>query len=105
MEEWAEAHRLLHREGLARRPSPGASASAATPSTGSSPGASASAATPSSGSSPRRETPRYRRAPAGSQLDRLAERMAELLAADPTARATVIREPLQPTDTEAGARS
>ena len=43
----------------------------------------------------RREPPRYVRAPAGSQLDPFAERIAELLAADPTARATVIRERLQ----------
>jgi transposase len=42
------------------------------------------------------EPPRYRRAPAGSQVDPFAERIAAMLAEDPTVRATVIRERLRP---------
>ncbi len=41
------------------------------------------------------EAPRYVRAPAGSQLDPYAEAIAAMLDADPTVRATVIREHLR----------
>ena len=81
MEDWAEVHRLFHREGLAKA---------------------AIARRLGIGRNTvdrllaRREPPRYVRAPAGSQLDPFAERIAELLAADPTARATVIRERIRP---------
>lgn len=80
MEDWADVHRLFHREGLAKA---------------------AIARRLGIGRNTvdrllaRREPPRYRRAPQGSQLDPFAERIAELLAADPTARATVIRERLR----------
>jgi len=81
VEDWAEVHRLFHREGLAKA---------------------AIARRLGIGRNTvdrllaRREPPRYVRAPAGSQLDPFAERIAELLAADPTARATVIRERIRP---------
>ena len=42
------------------------------------------------------EPPRYVRAPQGSQLDPFTERIAAMLDADPTVRATVIRERLRP---------
>jgi transposase len=77
VEDWAEVHRLFHREGLAKA---------------------AIARRLGIGRNTvdrllaRREPPRYVRTPAGSQLDPFAERIAELLAADPTVRATVIRE-------------
>ena len=80
VEDWAEVHRLFHREGLAKA---------------------AIARHMGIGRNTvdrllaRTEPPRYVRARAGSQLDPFAERIAELLAADPTARATVIRERLQ----------
>jgi transposase len=80
VEDWAEVHRLFHREGLAKA---------------------AIARRMGIGRNTvdrllaRSEPPRYVRARAGSQLDPFAERIAELLAADPTARATVIRERLQ----------
>jgi transposase len=41
------------------------------------------------------EAPRYVRAPQGSQLDPYAEAIAAMLDADPTVRATVIREHLR----------
>lgn len=81
MEDWAEVHRLFHREGLAKA---------------------AIARRLGIGRNTvdrllaRSEPPRYRRASQGSQLDPFAERIAELLAADPTVRATVIRERLRP---------
>ena len=80
MEDWAEVHRLFHREGaskaaIARRL--GMSRNTVDRLLG------------------LREPPRYVRAPASSQLDSFAERIAELLASDPTAPATVIRERLQ----------
>ena len=80
MEDWAEVHRLFHREGLpkaviARR----------------------------SGMSRNTvdrllrltEPPRYVRARQGSQLDPFLEAIAAMLAADPSVRATVIRERLR----------
>ena len=42
------------------------------------------------------EPPRYRRAPAGSQVDRFAEAIAAMLAADPRVPATVIAAQLRP---------
>ncbi|MGH7320763.1 MAG: IS21 family transposase [Candidatus Rokuibacteriota bacterium] len=80
VEDWAEVHRLFHREGLAKA---------------------AIARRLGIGRNTvdrllaRSEPPRYRRASQGSQLDPFAERIAELLAADPTVRATVIRERLR----------
>jgi transposase len=80
VEDWAEVHRLFHREGLAKA---------------------AIARRLGIGRNTvdrllaRREPPRYVRAPQGSQLDPFAERITELLAADPTVRATVIRERLR----------
>lgn len=77
MEDWAEVHRLFHREGLAkatiaRRLGIGRNTVDRLLA--------------------RHEPPRYHRAPAGSQLDPFTQRIAELLAADPTVRATVVRE-------------
>ena len=80
MEDWAEVHRLFHREGLAKA-------------------AIARRLGIGRNTVDRlldwREPPRYVRARAGSQLDPFVERISELLAADPTVRATVIRERLQ----------
>jgi transposase len=80
VEDWAEIHRLFHREGLAKA-------------------AIARRLGMSRNTVDRllalREPPRYVRGPAGSQLDPFAERIAELLAADPTVRATVVRERLR----------
>ncbi|HEX9044931.1 MAG TPA: IS21 family transposase [Candidatus Limnocylindrales bacterium] len=80
MEDWAEVHRLFEREGL--------------------PKAAIARRLGMSRNTVERllslaEAPRYVRAPAGSQLDAFAPRIAELLAQDPTARATVIRERLR----------
>lgn len=80
MEDWAEVHRLHHREGcskaaIARRL--GMSRNTVERLLG------------------LREPPRYVRARAGSQLDPFSERIAELLVPEPTVRATVIRERLQ----------
>lgn len=81
MEDWAEVHRLFHREGLAKA---------------------AIARRLGIGRNTvdrllgRHAPPRYVRAPAGSQLDPFAERIAAMLAEDPTVRATVIRERLRP---------
>ena len=80
MEDWAEVHRLFHREGLAKA---------------------AIARRLGIGRNTvdrllaRSEPPRYVRAPAGSRLDPFADRIAAMLADDPTVRATVIRERLQ----------
>lgn len=80
MEGWAEVHRLFYREGMAKA-------------------AIARRLGMSRNTVDRllalREPPRYVRAAAGSQLDPFAERIAELLAIEPTVRATVIRERLQ----------
>ena len=80
MEDWAEVQRLFHREGLTRK-----------------------AIARRLGMS--RTTvirllaqagpPRYARTKAGSQLDPYRDEIAALVAADPTAAATVIRERLQ----------
>ena len=80
MEDWAEVHRLFHREGrpkaaIARRL-----------------GMSRNTAERLLGLA---EPPRYVRPPSGSQLDPFTERITAMLAADPTVRATVIRERLQ----------
>jgi transposase len=80
VEDWAEVHRLFHREAMskaaiARRL-----------------GMSRNTVDRLLGCA---EPPRYARAPAGSQLDRYADRIAAMLAADPTVRATVIRERLR----------
>lgn len=81
MEDWAEVHRLFHREGLAKA-------------------AIARRLGMSRNTVDRllglTEPPRYRRALAGSQVDAFAEQIAAMLAADPTVRATVIRERLRP---------
>jgi transposase len=80
VEDWAEVHRLFHREGLAKA---------------------AIARRLGIGRNTvdrllaRSEPPRYVRAPAGSRLDPFADRIAAMLADDPTVRATVIRERLQ----------
>lgn len=80
MEDWAEVHRLFHRERLAKA-------------------AIARRLGMSRNTVDRllglAEPPRYRRAPAGSCIDPFAERIAAMLAADPTVRATVIRERLR----------
>lgn len=80
MEDWAEVHRLFHREGcpkaaIARRL-----------------GMSRNTVERLLGLT---EPPRYLRRPAGSQIDPFSERIAAMLAADPTVRATVIRERLR----------
>lgn len=81
MEDWAEVHRLFHREGLpkatiARRL-----------------GMSRNTVVRLLGLN---QPPRYVRSPQGSQLDGFAEAIAAMLDADPTVRATVIREHLRP---------
>jgi transposase len=81
VEDWAEVHRLFHREGL--------------------PKATIARRLEMSRNTVDRllglpEPPRYVRRPAGSQLDAFSDAIAALLDADPTARATVIRERLQP---------
>jgi transposase len=81
VEDWAEVHRLFHREGLAKA-------------------AIARRLGMSRNTVDRLlnlpEPPRYRRAPAGSQVDPFVDRIAAMLAEDPTVRATVIRERLRP---------
>ena len=79
MEDWAEVHRLFHREGR--------------------PKAAIARQLAMSRNTVDRllhcsEPPRYARPAKGSQLDPFIERIAALLAADPTVRATVIRERL-----------
>lgn len=81
MEDWAEVHRLFHREGLAKA---------------------AIARRLGIGRNTverllaRREPPRYIRTTPGSQVDPFTARIAAMLATDPTVRATVIRERLRP---------
>ena len=81
MEDWAEVRRLFHREGMAKA-------------------AIARRLGMSRNTVDRllalREPPRYVRVPAGSRLDSFADRIAAMLAEDPTVRATVIRERLRP---------
>ena len=90
MEDWAEVHRLFHREGMAKA-------------------AIARRLGMSRNTVDRllglREPPRYARTPAGSQLDPFTERIAAMLAEDPTVRATVIRERLRPAGYTGGIRS
>jgi len=81
VEDWAEVHRLFHRErmakaAIARRLGMSRNTVDRLLSLG--------------------EPPRYTRSAKGSQLDLFAEPIAALLADDPTARATVIRERLRP---------
>jgi transposase len=80
VEDWAEVHRLFHREGLAKA-------------------AIARRLGMSRNTVDRllelAEPPRYARTPAGSQLDLFAGQIAAMLAEDPTVRATVIRERLR----------
>lgn len=80
MEDWAEVNRLFHREGR--------------------PKAAIARQLGMSRNTVERllslpEPPRYVRRATGSQLDPFIERIAAMLAADPTVRATVIRERLQ----------
>jgi len=80
VEDWAEVHRLFHREGRAK--------------------AAIARQLAMSRNTVERllglpEPPRYVRRPAGSQLDPFTERIAAMLAVEPTVRATVIRERLQ----------
>lgn len=80
MEDWAEVHRLFHREGvpkaaIARRL-----------------GMSRNTVARLLGLD---EPPRYERAPTGSQLDPFTDAIAAMLDADPTVRATVIRDHLR----------
>jgi transposase len=81
VEDWAEVHRLFHREGMAKA-------------------AIARRLSMSRNTVDRllalREPPRYIRVSTGSQLDPFADRIAAMLAEDPTVRATVIRERLRP---------
>lgn len=81
MEDWAEVHRLFHRE---RRPKAAIARQL---------GMSRNTVERLLGLT---EPPRYVRRPVSSQLDPFIERIAAMLAADPTVRATVIRERLQP---------
>jgi transposase len=80
VEDWAEVHRLFHREGR--------------------PKAAIARQLEMSRNTVERllglsEPPRYVRRPAGSRLDPFTERIAAILAVDPTVRATVIRERLR----------
>ena len=81
MEDWAEVHRLFHREGA-----PKAAIARRT-------GMSRNTVARLLGLA---EAPRYVRAPQGSQLDPFADAIAAMLDTDPTVRATVIRERLRP---------
>jgi transposase len=80
VEDWAEIHRLFNREGMAKA-------------------AIARRLDMSRNTVDRllalREPPRYVRTPTGSQLDPFADRIAAMLAEDPTVRATVVREHLR----------
>lgn len=81
MEDWAEVHRLFHREGR--------------------PKAAIARQLEMSRNTVERllglsQPPRYVRRSVSSQLDPFTERIAAMLAADPTVRATVIRERLRP---------
>jgi transposase len=81
VEDWAEVHRLFHREGMAKA-------------------AIARRLDMSRNTVDRllglREPPRYERAPQGSQLDPFAAAIAAMLSEDPAVRATVMRERLRP---------
>ena len=81
MEDWAEVHRLFHREGMAKA-------------------AIARRLGMSRNTVDRllglKEPPRYLRRPAGSRVDPFADRIAAMLAEDPGVRATVIAERLRP---------
>jgi transposase len=81
VEDWAEVHRLFHRERMAKA-------------------AIARRLGMSRNTVDRlvalHKPPRYVRTAAGSQLDPFADRIAAMLAEDPTVRATVIRERLRP---------
>lgn len=81
MEDWAEVHRLFHREG---RPKAAIARQL---------GMSRNTVERLLGLT---EPPRYVRRPTGSLLDPFTERIAAMLADDPTVRATVIRERLRP---------
>jgi transposase len=80
VEDWAEVHRLFHREGMAKA-------------------AIARRLGMSRNTVDRllglREPPRYQRAPQGSQLEPFADRIAAMLEQDATVRATVIRDHLR----------
>lgn len=80
MEDWAEVHRLFHREG---RPKAAIARQL---------GMSRNTVDRLLGLT---EPPRYVRRPGGSRLDPFTEWIAAMLAADPRVRATVIRERLQ----------
>jgi transposase len=80
VEDWAEVHRLFHREG---RPKAAIARQL---------GMSRNTVERLLGLT---EPPRYVRQPAGSQLAPFAERIVAMLAADPTVRATVVRERLR----------
>ena len=81
MEDWAQVHRLFHREGLAKA-------------------AIARRLSMSRNTVDRLldlvEPPRYGRTPAGSQLDPFADAIAAMLAEVATVGATVVREHLRP---------
>ena len=81
VEDWAEVHRLFHREGMAKA-------------------VIARRLGMSRNTVDRllalREPPRYVRVATGSQLDPFVDRISAMLAEDPTVRATVIRERLRP---------
>ena len=81
MEDWAEVHRLFHREG---RPKAAIARQL---------GMSRNTVERLLGLT---EPPHYVRRPVGSQLDPFVERIAAMLATEPTAQATVIRERLRP---------
>ena len=81
MEDWAEVHRLFHREG---RPKAAIARQL---------GMSRNTVERLLGLT---EPPRYVRRPVSSQLDPFTEEIAAMLATDPRVRATVIRERLQP---------
>jgi transposase len=80
VKDWAEVHRLFHREG---RPKAAIARQL---------GMSRNTVERLLGLT---EPPRYMRRPVSSQLDPFTERIAAMLAADPAVRATVIRERLQ----------
>jgi transposase len=87
VEDWAEVHRLFHREGLAKA----AIARRLGMSRNTVDRLLALAAPPA-----------YLRRPMGSQVDPFTDAIAALLAVDPTVRATVIRERLRPLGYQGG---
>ncbi len=87
MEDWAEVHRLFHREG---RPKAAIARQL---------GMSRNTVERLLGLT---KPPRYVRRPVGSQLDPFVERIAAMLAVEPTVRATVIRERLRPLGYQGG---